>query len=84
MIVLSLLLSPLLFFMMKPMMEITSQCMVNGGDFAAMTQCLQQSTSSPNIILISLVSSIIMAALTSVWVTFQSATFTVAYNKLNM
>lgn len=81
-LILMLVLSPLLLLMMKPMMDSVSQCSLAGNDFNAVVNCMQQMNTSPSILIPSLIASILSAAITSLWVTFQSATFTLAYHKL--
>ena len=81
-LVLMLVLSPLLLLIMKPMMEGMSQCDLLGNDFNAVTNCMQQMSTSPSILIPSLIASVLLAAIASLWVTFQSATFTLAYDRL--
>jgi len=81
-LVLGLVLSPLLLVMMKPMVQGVTQCGQFLGNFQATSRCLQEMSADPLLVILSVVGSIISAALSSVWVTWQSAVFTVAYLRL--
>ncbi|MCP4595543.1 hypothetical protein, partial [Neptuniibacter sp.] len=81
-LILGIVLSPLLLIMIKPMMQGMSQCAEFGGDLKAMADCIQWMNANPTLILLSVVSSIVAAALSSIWVTFQSAVFTLAYKQI--
>lgn len=78
----SLLLSPLLFVMMPLMRQVLVECTSDGGDFGAMAECMQRLNQQPLFIGLSLIVGIVSAAVSSVWVAFQSTAFTLAYGEL--
>jgi hypothetical protein len=80
--VVSMVLSPFLLLMMGFMIQNVSQCAAYQGNFQAMANCVQQTGTNPTIIVVSILASLIGAALFSVWVTIQSASFTLAYKKV--
>ncbi len=73
---------PLLLALVKPVLESVSECSRLMGNSQAMLDCIQQSSTDLSVVIPSLVFSIVVAALYSVWVTFQSATFTLAYRHM--
>lgn len=79
--VIGLALLPLLPLVMRPMMQNVSQC-ASSSDFRAMVSCMQRVSTNPTVVIVGLIASVIGAALSAIWVAFQSATFTLAYNKL--
>ncbi len=81
-VVVGLLLSPFLMILAKPMMEIVTECSQLMGEPQAMFECIQRANASPRVLIPSLLLSILGAAFSSVWITFQSATFTLAYRRM--
>jgi hypothetical protein len=77
----SMVLLPLSFAMLPLMQRVLMQC-AGGGDLKTMTTCMQGLRADPIFIVISLTAGILSAAISSVWVTFQSSAFTLAYIKL--
>jgi hypothetical protein len=68
--------------MMPLMRQVFFECASDGGDFGAMTECVQRLNQQPLFIGLSLILGILSAAVSSVWVAFQSTAFTLAYGKL--
>jgi hypothetical protein len=79
--VIGLILMPLAWPILRPMLTNLSQC-VSGQDYRAMLSCVQQQSTNPTFVVASLLLSVVGAALSALWVAFQSATFTVAYSRL--
>jgi hypothetical protein len=82
-LILGIVLSPLLLIMAKPILQGASQCAEFGSDLKAMADCIQWIGANPPLMLLSVAVSIVAAALSSVWVTFQSAVFTLAYKQFS-
>lgn len=71
---------PILVLVTVPVFDSTSQCMANNGGFDEISYCLQLE-SDPNAIPYLIISTIIISALIAVWVTYQSAVFTIAFDR---
>ncbi len=72
---------PLVMFAMEPLLQVMQQCTANVNINAVMS-CMQRLSTSPLFIVVGLIMSSLNAALSAVWVVFQSAIFTLAYKKL--
>lgn len=81
-IILLLALSPFLLLFMKPMMTGASQCMLGDSDFSGAITCMQQMSKNPAVLIPAIIGAFISKAFASIWIAFQSATFTLAYHKL--
>ncbi len=79
-----LLAAPLSLAMMPVMLQSLSECaeIGDGRNIEAMQSCVQDFNSQPLFVALSVLIGIISAAISSVWVTFQSSAFTLAYVKL--
>lgn len=78
----SFLLSPLAVLLLPAFIQTASECASEVEDIDALTRCIQGVSSRPIFTALLLLVNIISAAISSVWVTFQSAAFTSAYTRL--
>lgn len=79
--VIDLILMPLAWPILRPMLTSLSQC-ASGQNYRAMLSCAQQQSTNPTFVIASLLLSVVGAILSALWVAFQSATFTLAHNRL--
>lgn len=78
--IMDLLLTPLLDNLMINLKAIAPHCVRSNGHYFDLMNCLINTPSNLAVIPIMLVVGLILAILTSIWITFQSVTFTIAYN----
>lgn len=79
--VIGLIFSPMLLAIARAMAQDASQCAQENSNIGALTTCMQLNR-NPAILFPFLLISLLSAALSSVWIAFQSAAFTLAYHKI--
>jgi hypothetical protein len=79
--VLGLILSPLLIALLNPIVTSIAECNGQGNNFDALASCVQQTGTHPRVILPLVTSAVIFAIPASIWTTFQSTLFTLAYRR---
>lgn len=80
--VVSLALIPLVLFVANSLMQNVSQCSAFNGNAEALVTCIQKLGTNPNIVTVNIIASLVVAALFSIIVTLQSASFTLAYKEM--
>ena len=78
----SLFLSPLTFAILPLMGQFVFECAGDKGDIGAMAECMQSLNLQPLFVGLTLFLGVLSAAVSSVWVAFQSTAFTLAYVRL--
>jgi hypothetical protein len=81
-LILGIALLPLLFTIAPRIIQSMDQCNSLASDVVAMNACIREMTLTPSFITKSLGIGVLGAALSSIWITFQSTSFTLLYNKL--
>ncbi len=76
------LVSPLVVLILRHTLTDFSGCAATGRGLGAATECLLKAGRTPSILLTFATTSLLGAALSSVWIAFQSAVFTLAFQRL--
>lgn len=77
-----LILTPILDALMTSTKAIAPHCVGSDGLYFELTNCLLNTISNLGVIPLLIVISVLVAIFTSIWITFQSTVFTIAYNEL--
>jgi len=80
--VVSIALTPFLLFLVNSLMQSVSQCSAFNGNLQAMVTCIQKLGTDPTVVVVNIVAGLVSAALFSIIVTLQSASFTLAYKEI--